>query len=302
MPAAAFAERYLFLPSVGFAWAAASGILALWNASRRRFPALRPALVAAGAVLLILGFIRIYTRNRDWHDNETLYTRTLRQDPHAVAIRVNLGAYYWGEGKQQLAVQQWQLAYADAPEYYPTLANLGMAAIFTKDWPSADKYLNEAAKLHPTASNTHYWLGMLREKQKRLADAEKEFLRAEALSPYLGGTYAELGNLYLQEGRLADAVKQLQVSAAQAVDPVSWDALGDLYLRLGQLENAKQAYRSALEANAYDSDSHIGLGQIYEKRGDAAQAVKEYKLGMKLQPNNPIALAGIAKLEKPASN
>jgi len=301
LAAAAFAERYLFLPSLGFAWIAAVCVLALWRASVSRRAFLRPVFACAAAVLAILAFVRIYTRNRDWHDNQTLYERTLQQDPRAVYIRVNLAGYYWGDGQQQRAVQEWQRAHQDAPEFYPPLVNLGMAAIFNHNWDAAEKYLQEAAESSATASGPHYWLGILREKQGRLEEAEKELLHAEELSPYEASAYAELGHLYIRQGRMAEAVRQLYVSASQMNDPISWDDLGDLYLRIGQIENAEHAYLSALDANPYDSESHVGLGQIYEKRGDAARAEKEYKIALQKQANNPIALAGLARLQKTRS-
>jgi protein O-mannosyl-transferase len=302
LAAAAFAERYLFLPSVSFAWIAAVCILGVWRACAHRPRFLRPVLAAAAAIVAILAFARIYTRNRDWHDNETLFVRTLQQDPSAVHIRVNLGAYYWGVQKQPLAIREWQIAHQQQPTFFPPIVNLGMAAIFNNDWPTAEKYLERAAELSPTASSPHYWLGILREKQGRLDEAKQQLLQAEALAPYDFAPYAELGHLYSQEGHLAEAAKQLKFSAAQMNDPISWDDLGDLYFRLGQLDNAESAYRSALASNQFDSQSHIGLGQIYEKRGDATKAVEEYKSGLKLQPNNPIALAGIARLQKSKSN
>ena len=296
---AAFAERYLFLPSLGFAWIAATGVLALWRvASLRRSAILRPVLASAAAVLVILSFARIYTRNRVWYDNTSLFEFTLQQEPDAYIIRTNLAIHDWDAGEHDLAIKEWQRVYAQVPKFFPPVVNLGMAAVFQEDWPAAESYLNHAVELAPSVSDPHDWLGVLRQRQGRLPEAEKEFLRAEALSPYDMSAYTDLGHLYIEEGRLEDAVKQLNVSTSLSDDPLSRDDLGDIYLRLGQIENAERAYRSALDTNRYDSGSHIGLGQVYEKRGDTARAIEEYKLGLQQQVNNPIALAGLARLQK----
>ena len=295
---AAFAERYLFLPSIGFAWIAASGALALWRFASRRNAIMRPILASAAAVIAILAFVRIYTRNRDWYDNETLFEITLQQEPDAYIIRTNLAIHYWDAGHHERAMEEWQRVYKQVPKFFPPVVNLGMAAVFREDWPTAENYLKLAAELAPTVSDPHDWMGVLRQRQGRFDEAEKEFLHAEELSPYDMSAYTDLAHLYMQEGRLSEAVKQMEVSTSLTDDPLSRDDLGDLYLRIGQIENAERAYLSALEANPYDSGSHVGLGQIYEKRGDVARAIKEYQLGLAQQVNNPIALAGLARLQK----
>jgi Flp pilus assembly protein TadD len=73
-------------------------------------------------------------------------------------------------------------------------------------------------------------------------------------------------------------------------------------LRLGQRDKAEHAFVSALASNKYDSECHIGLGQIYEQRGEKAKALAEYKLGLAEQSNNPVALAGLTRLQSSQSN
>src|SRR5258708_28809449 len=61
-----FAERYLYLPSVGFCWIAAW----VWDKlSNRNFK----LAVAAGVVLLTAFAVRTLARNRDWKDDLTLF-------------------------------------------------------------------------------------------------------------------------------------------------------------------------------------------------------------------------------------
>jgi len=299
---AAFAERYLFLPSVGFSWICALGVLWLWRWSPRMNAVWRPALATAATVALALAFVRIYTRNRDWHDSATLFEGMLQGDPNADAIRNNLGVIYWGAGKRDLAIQSWEIAHQQAPLSYSPMVNLGMAAVLTGDWPTAEKWLNHAAELWPKVSDPHEWLGVMRERQGRYDEAEKELLKAEELSPYNMSDYSNLAHLYAKEGRLEDAAKQMAVSAQLMDDPISWDDLGDFYVQLGQIDDAEHAYLSALNSNKYDSESHVGLGEVYERRGDKARAEKEYALGLEKQPNNPIAIAGLTRLRQSQSN
>src|SRR5262249_15561796 len=71
-----FAERYLYLPSMAIVVLA--GIL-LARCSRTR------AIAVACSVTLVFSILTIQ-RNRDWHDEEALYRRTLQFQPEAVNI------------------------------------------------------------------------------------------------------------------------------------------------------------------------------------------------------------------------
>lgn len=299
---AAFAERYLFLPSVGLCWICAAGALAVWKASSRASSQLRPALATAGVILFVLCFARIYTRNRDWLDSPTLFERTLEQDPSAYSMRNDVAIVYWNGGQRDIAVKYWEIVNQQAPLFYPPMVNLGMAAVMRGDWATAEKYLYHAAELWPKVSDSHEWLGVMREKQGRYDEAEKEMLKAEELSPYNISDYNDLAHLYTKEGRLDDAVKQMAKSAELMNDPISWDDLGTLYLKLGQDDNAEHAFRAALASNKYDSECHVGMGVVYEHRGNKAMAEQEYKLGLAKQPNSPAALAGIARLRQSQLN
>lgn len=298
----AFAERYLFLPSVGFSWICALGVLWLWRRSARMTEVWRPALATFASVILILACVRIYTRSRQWHDSATLFNDLRQGNPSADIVLTNLGVFYWNAGKHDLAIQNWQTAHERAPRAYSPMLNLAMAAVVSEDWATAEKYLAQLAQMWPKEPDPHRWLGLMRERQGRDAEAETELLKAEELSPYNTSDYSELSHLYAKEGRLEDAVKQMAISASLMDDPLSWDDLGDYYLKLGQVDNAEHAYRSALGSNKYDSESHVGLGVVYEQRGDKARAQKEYALGLSKQPNNPIALAGLSRLRQSQSN
>jgi tetratricopeptide (TPR) repeat protein len=253
-------------------------------------------VAALVAILLILSFVRIYTRNRVWHDNATLYERTLQQQPNAVYIRVNLAAVYWGSGQQERAIEEWRQAHLEAPKFVPPLINLAMASVLRRDWTSAEQYLQKVFELSPNESGALLWYARMREAQGRNDEAEQLFLRAEESAPYDPSPYAELGELYFKQNRLAEAAKQLRVSAVGMNDPLYWDRLGNIYFQLGQLQEAEDAFHSALDANPYFSESNVGLGQIYERRGDATAAQENYKKGLKDNPNNPVALAGLARL------
>ena len=136
------ADRYVYVPSLGFVWIVAWSGMALWNRIPKRTRVARLALAAAAALLGLVCASSIFARNRDWKSNETLYTKTLQQEPTAVRIRINLGIVYWEERHYEMAKREWRRALEDSPQNALALTNLGMAAVDEGDFAEADRDLN----------------------------------------------------------------------------------------------------------------------------------------------------------------
>ena len=79
------AERFLYLPSIGFA---ACAVMALYAVSERtRVRVLAP--IALGAIVLALG-IRTWERNIDWKDNLTLASASVQTSPNSFKTHFGL--------------------------------------------------------------------------------------------------------------------------------------------------------------------------------------------------------------------
>ena len=99
MPASVFAERYLYLPSVGFCWLVGWAAVKLWNAKGR--PLLRPlarAVPVLVGVVALMYAVRTVTRNRDWTSDEVLFRQAIQSQGDASLIHSDLGAIYLQPG------------------------------------------------------------------------------------------------------------------------------------------------------------------------------------------------------------
>ena len=300
---AGFAERYLFVPSIGFAWVMAVIGTELWRRSvspqslangARLLPCAPLMLIAA--TLGACSVARIWTRNRDWRDDQTLYETTLKDEPHAVLIRVNLGAVYANQGKLRQAKTEWLRAAQESPQFGFAWTNLAMIAIHENDLASAESYLQHAFESRPVTSAYYEKYAMLREKQGRMAEAEDDLHQAIELSPLDSFTRLDLARIYLAQGQRSEAAEQVRWASEGATTPEAWCDAGDLYLQLGKLDVAEQAYRSALELNSFHPCAHGGLGQIYEQHGERDKAREEYKAVLVMDPLNPLVIEGLRRL------
>jgi protein O-mannosyl-transferase len=296
-----FTERYLYLSSVGFCWIAGWGAAWLWETPWPLASAWRGALVAAACLLAALCTFRIVTRNRDWRDDATLYTRTLEVSPNAYYIHNNLGTVYWRRGDWEGAGKEWRKALKLAPNSEYVLHNLGLLAREEKHYEEAEDFFLRALQIRPNYMDAHLNLGKTYETMGRLPDAELQLRAAVALSPLSVQAHNTLGEFLFDRRRLGEAEGEFRRSLE--IEPTResyWD-LGLVDWMRGDREGAERAFQSAGRLSPSSSRAHFLLGLLYLDCGRTADAVREYRTGLQFDPTNSQALAVLKKLESQAA-
>jgi len=291
-----FAERYLYLPSVGFCWVVASAGAVLWRDYSRGAARARPLLVGAAGVIALLCFSRTVGRNRDWRDDVTLYERTLAVSPNAYPVREALGLAYWNRGNLEAAEQEWRKVLMAAPGNASTWNYLGALLAQRKQFSTAVRCFKQSLELEPASADAHLNLGAAYAEQNSMGLAEAEFRTAVSLSPLNIQAHNVLGKLYFDAGRPREAEAQFLESAEIEPNVAAFDHLGYIFGRSGDARRAEWAFLAALSVNASDSRAHFGLGAIYAASGRYSEAIREYQAGLKTEPDEPEALAALRKL------
>jgi tetratricopeptide (TPR) repeat protein len=292
-----FTERYLYLPSVGVVWLVGLGASKLWSRAGPR-PAPRRTLVLAGLALGGLFAARTVIRNLDWNNDIVFYTRTLDLSPDADIILCNLGSVYWRQGDFDKAESVWQRALALKPNYSGTLYNLGLVASQREHYAEAAEFFRRAVEQLPSWADPHLDLGKAYLKMGLRDPAELQFRAAVALAPLNPRARNELGQLLFAAGRWKEAEEQFRASAQVLPNVLTYDYLGTLGIRRGDVEGAARDFRAALTLDESDSNAHFGLGDIYRVAGRKAEALTEYQAGLLNDPTNPEALAAVQKLRQ----
>jgi protein O-mannosyl-transferase len=256
-------ERFLYLPSVGFAACAAYAIYAVWQRLQAGSPGYRHAGVAALTVILIALASRTYDRNADWLNPGRFWQSGLEAAPGS--YRTNLAAATntylsprndWGqtigEVDRALAIldglpdlENTGSAYRDAALVYRTLG----------DRLAAGDSVGAAF----AGTGAGYWYGksltaILRSEKIELAQDERNrLLNAKRGMP--GLTFAPSA-LYLQMGltytRLADpqhALAAFERGRVLDANPDLLEQLAEAYHAAGDLRRAAAAL---VEAAAED--------------------------------------------------
>jgi Tfp pilus assembly protein PilF len=261
-----FAERYLYLPSVGFCWVLAWGLQRLWGGVSNRRAAWRRAFATALILVALLWSFRIVTRNQDWQDDMTLYTRTLVVSPDANLIRVNLATTYKNQGFLKQAEDEYREALERDPECVDCLNYLGGLYVEQSRDREATELLTKAVRLDPHDVLAHLNLGAAYQHTGRMDYAAQQFRRAAALAPQDAHVHTMLGLFYQQQG---------------------------------DQHGAEAAFQRALLINPYNNQVRIALAKLYETDHQLAEAIHEFETVLQNEPGNFEAVAALRRLKTP---
>lgn len=257
------AERFLFMPSVGFCLAITFLCANFLKIGQNQNTAPLPYFGLLGIIVLAFAF-KTFTRNAVWHDNYTLFTTDIKTSPQSAKLRNAVG----GE------------TIAKALEEKDENKRKDMIT-------SAIPHLQEAIRLHPQYKNAFLLLGNAHYYLKNFDEAEKSYLAALALdSDYLEAknnmslVYEEKGKLAGEQGQHTLAIQYFSKALeSQPENAKLWFFLGATQGMANQPQAAIESMMKALEKSP-TKENHArifeNLSTAYAQLGDAAKAT-EYK-------------------------
>jgi tetratricopeptide (TPR) repeat protein len=220
-----FAERYLYLPSVGFVWLLALGARAGWAAR----PRLWPGLAAAAAALAATYAAATVARLPVWRDDVSLWTDAARRSPGAPIPHYNLAIALHQRGRTVDAIPEYEAALR-IEESANAWSSLGAAYRDVGDAGRAIAALGRAIELNPGLAAPYGNLGAVLLDAGRDAEAVELLRSAVALDPAFSGALHNLGVAYERLGRRNEAIASF--AAALRADPSNSSAAAHLQ-RLG---------------------------------------------------------------------
>jgi tetratricopeptide (TPR) repeat protein len=295
MPASVFAERYLYLPSVGFCWLVGWCVSRVW--SNARIPVIaRTAVAVAVCAAALLGGIRTVRRNRDWRDEEALFVQTLATDSDAGLIRSNLGSVYFNKGNPAAAEREWDQALAAGPRSVFTLVEFGLLRQRQQRYTESQQFFERAIRIRPDYMDAHLLYAEMLESIDRDAEADWQYRLAVTLDPYASNAHLAYGQFLQKHERLQEAKTQFEDAVAEDDVADAYDGLGDIYQSWNRTAQAEQAFKMAVKLFQYDSHGHFALAAIEAADGRTADAIKDYRAGLETDPSNAEAQAALKRL------
>ncbi len=138
-------------------------------------------------------------------------------------------------------------------------------------------------------------LGELLRQRGRNGAAAEEYSKAFALvgsrSPTLSNRYAQALTAQQRGGEAKSVLEASRVPYPSY--PRTNQALGDLYLAEGRLDDAERAFLAVIAVDPFDPLPHAALAAIYKKRGDDFRAEREARaLALAQSAESPLPDAG----------
>ncbi len=203
-------DRYLYLPSVGFALMAALAFQALPSVAAVQWGAVTVlgALLTAGTIL----------QSVIWSDDLLLYHRGLIVAPENSMATIDLANTLGERGMYQDAIRLLKQSLDRDPSFWWANYNLGYTYYRIDRLDEAEKYLLRAISIYPNKPSEFLYLGLTELKKGRLQAAEAALRQAIKLRPDLAGNHFALGMVLKLEGNLSAALEEFQAELAISPD------------------------------------------------------------------------------------
>jgi tetratricopeptide (TPR) repeat protein len=229
-------DRYLYLPSVGFAMLTA---LVLKKACVREAPFQRAdlevsgtsmvakgvrggtqwqgisvSLLAAALCLAVALSFGTVTQSFYFHDNLAFYAYNNLAAPHNSIAESDYASILAEQGSYGPALEKFEDVVSRDPNCWAAIYNLGLTNYKLENLPDAEKYLLEAVRISPHKAGEHFYLGMTWFKSGRTDQAIASVRRAIAINPSGFAYHFALGVMLKTRGDLNGALQEFKEELA----------------------------------------------------------------------------------------
>ena len=283
------AERFMFLPSVGFCLLISLLLFKLFKTplkSEISFKKFTNLFIVTGLVLV--GYsCRVIARNPDWKTHLSIYEHDAKEAPRSAKLQSLLAGEYIDQIKKnhtlttdqvssyyELAEKAFMAAVDVYPNYSTSLNNIGMIEyMYRRDMKTALNYFNRATVADTNYSDAWYNAGSAYRELNNIPMAEKYYNKTIQINPSYDMAYIALSRLYTSEGKY-DKVLELNENALKkghATDAIYVD-IGKVYLVNGDTTKAITYFDKALGYFSKNEQLCQWLASYYFSKNDSVKA------------------------------
>jgi protein O-mannosyl-transferase len=275
------AERFLYLPSVGFAgclvWAARAGcryIPVQWKPATTVLPVLLVLICA------VLG-ARSYARNFDWHDERSLWISAVRACPRSEKTHTNLASVLVSQAPPDYASATRELEETlaildplpDTRSLSSVYANAGLCYRIQGDPAKALAVLLRGRKIDQA------W----NEAVSRRNQLDGKTISAVG-TPAL---YLDLARVYLSLGHPDQAIEALRYGRSIDPQPAFFEELSQAYGAMGQSEQSVISLFEGLAVDSTQTNLASLVVEFYREQAPQSCALANTPAGLSLNLNCP---------------
>ncbi|MBI5493370.1 MAG: tetratricopeptide repeat protein [Deltaproteobacteria bacterium] len=196
---AAFADRYLYLPSAGFAMLISFAIGPIFASSKARKA--RAVIMPLFAAVLVLYSAGSFKRSAVWKDDLTLWQDTIVKSPSSKYAHYNLALAYREKGEIDKAIADFEEAIRLDPAYEDAHYNLAWVYDYAGDHDRAIAHYRDTIRLNPASADAYFNIGLIYRKEGLLSESAGEFRNALRIRPGYAEAEKELAGVMGRGGR-----------------------------------------------------------------------------------------------------
>ena len=297
----AAADRFTYIPTVGFYLLAAMGLLQVWN-KWRETSMKQGALIGISLVALVSLILLSQLTHRQipvWKNPGTLWQKVIKEFPGQTpkSYRIS-GHYFMVQGQTKKAVGFYEQAIELFPRYVEPYNDLGLFYMNQKNYEKAESYFKASLDVRRDAVVENN-MGLLHLSQGQTKQAVYWFQRSIETQPDFPQPHNNMGLIFSKSGQWLQAEEEYRKAIQGDFDfPQAHANLAFLYRKQKKLSEAITEFRLALYLMKDNVNLHIGLGEALLLMGDAAGARKEFQETLKIHPGHPNALHYLQRLDR----
>jgi tetratricopeptide (TPR) repeat protein len=228
----------------------------------------------------------VETALSQFDDSVKSLREVVRLNPRAVEARIQLATTLLRQRNAPAALPVAEDALRNAPQNPAARLVLARAQMASGDVNASATTLGALQKQFPDAAIVWSQLGALRVMQRDIKGARTAFERAIALQPGQHQAIQGLTLLDIGERNPEAARARVEALVAKAPQDLGYQQIAaKVYIAQRDFPKAESTLRAMLARDSTNLEAYGLLGQVYLMQNKAEQALKEYDIMSRQQPN-----------------
>ncbi|MCP4438640.1 MAG: tetratricopeptide repeat protein [Aureispira sp.] len=264
---APMADRFLYIPSLGFALALGYGVASWFKITS--LDQLKSNLLVLGGLVVVVGAFsfKTITRNPDWKNNATLFAQDVKAVPNSAKIH-----YYYANSLLQKYMAE------------PNLQDPTKVALLQE----AEKEFLRSHEINPQFHHATYNLGLVHVQFQNGQKALEWLNKTLAMQPQHILSHQLLGQVYgrfLQQPDKAIFHLKEAIEKGGANTPENNQSLGIVYAMQNDFGNAEKYFLEAIRLGPNNPKIRVNLGVLYMNNNKPNKAKAAFDAAKQIDPN-----------------
>ena len=275
--AQSMADRYTYIPSIGFTIAIVWLIADLLHNRARSEVAIATIIIAG--ILAACTYVQVGY----WRDTVTLFDHAVAVAPKNPQALNALGREYLYQDEYNRGIEYFRAAIAVDPDAHEAHDALGSALNEMGDPEGAEREVRTALRIFPTA--IYYRdLGEILLSRGRTNEALRIYEQALAKER----DPETLADIAAIRGDVNGAIRHFRDAVEERPHaPDLHNNLAAMLARAGHDDEAIREYQAAVRIAPKRYDAHMNLGAILTRHKRASEAMAEFQAAAQIRPNSP---------------